>query len=97
MNVNLMENADHKNIVTTGSAKKLAHNAAKERRALVFQTTELSVNARKDTLDRLLLNAVQNALEMSIVPDQDQLVIMESVRTLAMVLVEQMLIVIFVD
>lgn len=75
--------ADRKSTATTGSARRLARNAERELRALEYQTTELFVSVQRDTSDRLLVNADQNATETSIARDLDQRVIMEFARILA--------------
>lgn len=84
MNARVTGSADLRNIATTSSVKRLVRSVVRERPALEFQIIELCANVRRVTLDLLLVNADQNATEMSIVPDHDQLVTMESARALAM-------------
>jgi len=90
MNASLMANVELKSIATTGSASHPADNAAKELPAHAQSIIVPFASVQRDTLEMLIPSAVQNAMEMSIVPDQDPLASMESARILVMELVEPM-------
>lgn len=85
----------HRNIATSGSARRLVRNAVKAPLARVSRTIARSANVRKATSDRLSANAVPSATETLTVQDRDQLVTMESARILATVRAESMLIATF--